>query len=91
MVGQPRRQYEGGAPSRRRALAPGPGVLGYLRQLGDAIDAVLLNLSATPVDLDVPAEVGSGRVLVSTHAGRAGARLGGRLQADEAVVVAVRE
>ncbi len=73
-----------------RPLDPAPEALGYLRELGACTDAILLNLSAAPIEVKLPSDVGSGRVLLSTHPGRVGKPFDARLQANEAVVVAVR-
>jgi alpha-glucosidase len=74
-----------------RPLEPAPVVLGYVRELGTCADVILLNLSAAAIDdVKLPSDVRGGRVLLSTHPGRAGEPFNARLQANEAVVVAVR-
>jgi alpha-glucosidase len=68
-------------------LDPGPRVLGYLRTHRGRRDAVLLNLGSASERVSMPAGVGRGRVLVSTHRARDGASFSAELEPDEAVVL----
>jgi alpha-glucosidase len=66
-------------------------VLAYARTWGERRFVVALNLGATSAGLS--RKELSGRIALSTHPGRAGARIEGRLElaADEAVIIAADE
>jgi alpha-glucosidase len=72
-----------------RSFDAAPNVLAYVRTHAGRSDAVLLNLGDRPERVAMPANATPANVLLSTHPTVLGARFAGRLEPNEAVVVAL--